>query len=125
MKSATANTLTNVGQCKIQKITNNSGTDIVIGLPLTSAETEKSNPIVSYSKDFVLLYVSGGETVIKNSSSDKVTLNRTYVDTDRKEEIYLQGYDLLMSRPTWLAPVANIGVLQDYDDDTNLSFFDP
>ena len=124
MKSATANTLTDADLFKMQKITKNCRANIV-RLPLTSAETEKSNPIVPYSKDFVLLHVSSGGTVIKNSSSDKVTLNRTYVDTDTKKETGLQGYDLLVVGTTWLVPITDIGVFQDYDTDTNLSFLDP
>ncbi len=114
MKTATATTtkatLTSVDQSKLCSVTNNSGTDIVVGSPLTTAETENSNPIVSYNKDFVILTTASGGTVIKDGGSDKVTLDRTHIDIKTNQPTYSKGYDLLISTSNWLTPIANIGI---------------
>ena len=95
---------------KLCKVTNNSGTDIVVGTPITSDETENTTPIVSVNKDFEILYTSSGDTVIKDSGTDSVTLDRTHLDATTKQPVYTKGYDLLISSSTWLTPIANIGV---------------
>lgn len=116
MKTATATAAPKVAlqdtpdPTKLCTVTNNSGADIVVGMPLTSAETENANPIVSYNKDFVIQYTASGGTVIKDGGTDKVTLNRTHLDTTTNQPAYSKGYDLLISSSNWLAPIANIGV---------------
>jgi hypothetical protein len=119
-------TATAIDQSKLQKIINNSGIDISVCMPLTTAETENSNAIISYNKDWVLLKTSNGGTVIKAGTSDTVTLDRTQIDSTTKKPVYVMNYDLIISNPTWLSPIANIGVIQDYDDSTDpeTDFFD-
>lgn len=105
--TATATATEPVKQCKV---TNSSGTDIVVGTPITSDETENTKPIVSFNKDFEILYTASGGTVIKNGSTDTVTLDRTHLDATTKQPVYSKGYDLLISSSTWLTPIANLGV---------------
>jgi hypothetical protein len=106
-----------VDQTKLCKVTNSCGTDIVVGLPLSSAESQSANSIVSYNKDFEILSVAGGGNTIKNGSSDTVTLDRTHQDPKTGKPVYSLGYDLLISTDNWLLPIANIGVVQQFMDD--------
>ncbi|MBE7171676.1 MAG: hypothetical protein INR73_13880 [Williamsia sp.] len=125
MKVAQTNTLTTdaVDKTKLQKVINKTGVDIAVGLPVDSSETELSSVVLSSNKDFELLNTASGGTTIKNGASDTVTLNRTYIDPKTKKPTYSMGYDLLISSSAWLTPLANIGVIQDFDDDMN-DFFD-
>jgi hypothetical protein len=105
-----------VDQTKQCKVTNSCGADVAVALPLSSAETQSANSIVSFNKDFEILPVAGGGTTIKNGSSDTVTLDRTHKDTNGKD-VYSLGYDLLISTSNWLVPIANFGVVQHFTAD--------
>jgi hypothetical protein len=118
-------TATTADPSKLQKIINNSGGDIVVSLPISSADSHSANSVVSSNGDWELLPVTKGGNTIKSADNDTVLLDRTYNDPDTGETAYSMGYDLLIGTPTWLVPIANIGVIQDYDDDDpSKTFFD-
>jgi hypothetical protein len=120
-----AATSTAADPSKLQKIINNSGGDISVLLPLASNESHSANSVVSFNGDMELLTVTKGGNTIKSADNDTVLLDRTIKDSDTGETNYEMGYDLLIGTPTWLVPVANIGVVQDYDDDDpSKTFFD-
>jgi hypothetical protein len=102
---------------KLQKIINNSGVDIVVSLPLSAGESASANSTVSSNGDVELLSVTKGGNTIKAADNDTVLLDRTYKDPDTGETAYEEGYDLLIGTPEWMVPIANIGVIHDYDDD--------
>lgn len=110
-------------QSKHQKIINNSGVDISVCLSLNPGETENSGAILSYNKDFVLLKTPLGNTVIKAGTSDMVMLDVTRINRSTNQPEYNLGYDLLITSPTWLSPIATIGVIQK-EDDTGNGFYD-
>lgn len=121
---AAASTATAVDPSKLQKVTNNSGVSVSLCLPLTSAETENTDAIISYNKDFVILKTANNGTVLASGVTDTVTLDRTYIDSNTKKPEYSTGYDLLANTSGWLVPVANIPVVQDWDDDKGVAFYD-
>jgi hypothetical protein len=121
-KSSQMTTLAAVDTSKICQITNSAGMDVVVGMPLTSAEVENSpNPKTAISGDFVILSLgSSGTTpsyVIKNGGSDTVTLDRTHKDSKTGKQVYSYGYDLLISTSDWYRPIDNIAVIQNFDPD--------
>lgn len=115
-------TLTAVDQTKICKVTNNTGSDIVVGLPVTTAESQNTGSTMSYNKDLEILAVSKGGNVIKAGDSDSVTLDRSHTDKSGTEH-YSKSYDMLLMGASWFTPIANIGIGQ--KEDQNLEGYYP
>jgi hypothetical protein len=108
---ATAETTTD--NSTLCSITNNSGIDIVVVMPLTTAETPDASSIVTFNKDLEIPKATGGGHVIKNATTDTITLNRTAPDPDTKEPFYETMYDLWPSTASWYCPLNNISVDRD------------
>src|SRR4051812_45102227 len=98
-------------QSKLCTITNNSGKDIVVALAISDDETASQDAVISANRQMEILKASAGSTVIKNGSSDTVTLDHNYKrGTD--ETGYVQNYDLIISDSNWLYPLADLPVVQ-------------
>jgi hypothetical protein len=98
-------------QSKLCSLTNNTGKDVVVALTISDDETASQNAIISASQQLEILKTSAGNTVIKNGSSDTVTLDHNYKE-GADETGYVQGYDLVVSDSTWLYPLADLAVVQ-------------
>ncbi|MBE7174029.1 MAG: hypothetical protein INR73_25875 [Williamsia sp.] len=98
---------------KLCSITNNSGVDIVITMPLTSDETPDAGSIVTFNKDVEIPQAAKGGNVITNGTTDSVTLNRTAPDPDTKEPFYETLYDLWPSTANWYCPINNVSAERD------------
>ena len=98
---------------KLCSISNNSGIDVVVVMPLTEGETPDTNSIVTYDKDLEIPAASLGGNAIKNGITDTVTLNRTVVDPDTEETIQEGLYDLWVSTADWYSPINNLSVERD------------
>lgn len=94
-------------QCNI---TNNSGWDVIVALAVNADEGNSSNAITAANGQLEILKTSGG-TVIKNGSSDLVTLDRSY-KPGSGESGAVPNYDLQACDSNWLYPVANLPVAQ-------------
>jgi len=98
-------------QSKLCSLTNNTGKDVVVALTISDDETASQNAVISASHQLEILKTSAGNTVIKNGSSDTVTLDHNYKE-GADETGYVQGYDLVVSDSTWLYPLADLAVVQ-------------
>src|SRR5215831_7165899 len=98
-------------QSKLCAITNNSGKDVVVAVAISDDETASQSAVISANQQVEILKTSAGNTVIKNGSSDTVTLDHTYKE-GADETGYVQDYDLLVSDSTWLYPLADLSVAQ-------------
>jgi hypothetical protein len=96
------------------KVTNNSGTSIVIMLPTTSTQTTDANGTMVYGQSLEVLTAVDGTTAVANNATETFVLDQTYTDPDTGDQDYSTIYDLLPSTANWYAPVANIGVMQSF-----------
>jgi len=98
-------------QSKLCTITNNSGQDAVVISTVAGGETTSQGAIVSFNQQLEILKTSSGNTVIKNGSSDTVTLDQAF-PTDTGGTQYAFAYDLIISDSNWLCPLARLLVMQ-------------
>jgi hypothetical protein len=98
-------------QDKLCSLTNNTGKDVVVALTISDDETASQDAVISANHQFEILKTSAGDTIIKNGSSDTVTLDHNYKD-GADETGYVQGYNLVISDSTWLYPLADLSVVQ-------------
>ena len=98
-------------QSKLCTITNNSGQDAVVISTVADGETTSQGAIVSFNQQLEILKTSSGNTVIKNGSSDTVTLDQAF-PTDTGGTQYAFAYDLIISDSNWLCPLARLLVMQ-------------
>lgn len=88
-------------------ITNNSGKDIVVALAIETDETTSPDAIEAFSGQLEILITSDSSTVIKNSNTGTVTLNRSYVTNGNG---YVHDYNLVLSDKDWIYPLAALPV---------------
>lgn len=89
------------------KITNNSGTAVVILDAYDSAtNTANKSPATGYQQNLKALALSGGGTTLADGASDSVTLNDTRQSKGQTLPNYL--YQLLISKPQGLFPVMDV-----------------
>ncbi len=98
-------------QSKQCVITNNSGKDIVIALSINADEGSSSNAITAANGQLEILKTSSGSTVIKNGSSDTITLDRSY-NLRSGETGYVLNYDLQICDSNWMNPITHLLVTQ-------------
>src|SRR4051812_22408571 len=98
-------------QTKLCAIINNSGKDIVVAMAINDDETSSEDAVLSANQQMEILKTSAGVTLIKNSSSDTVTLDHNY-KPGSDESGYVQGYNLVVSESNWLYPLADLPVQQ-------------
>src|SRR5215831_8310879 len=98
-------------QSRLCAITNNSGKDVVVAITINDDETSSQGAVLSANQQIEILKTSAGGTLIKNSSSDTVTLDHNYKQ-DSDESGYVQGYNLVVSESNWLYPLADLPVEQ-------------
>ncbi len=101
-------------QCQI---INNSGYDVVIALAKSTGESSSSNAITAANGQLEILKTSSAGSVIKNGSSDTITLDRSY-SQDSGESGYVPYYDLQICDSNWLYPIAHLPVTQQTDNGT-------
>lgn len=98
------------------KVTNSTTAPIVILLPTVSSQTQDANATVVYGQQQEILKAVDGSTKIAVSATKTFLLDQTYVDPDSGKTEYSTIYDLLPSTADWYSPVANLGVMQSFDD---------
>jgi hypothetical protein len=98
------------------KIKNSTMTPISILLPTTSSESADANGTMVYGESLEMLTSVDGDTAIPASSTKTFVLDQSYTDPHTGKPAYSTIYDLLPSTSTWLMPVANLGVMQSFDD---------
>ena len=98
-------------QSKLCTITNNSGQDAVVTLTVANGETNSQDAIISLDQQTEILKTSSGNTIIRNGSSDTVTLDHNY-KPPAEQTGYVQNYDLVISDSNWLCPLAPLRVVQ-------------
>src|SRR5215831_8239653 len=98
-------------QTKLCSLTNNTGKDVVVALMISDDETASQGSVISDNHQLEILKTSTGNTVIKNGSSDTVTLDHNYTD-GADESGYVQNYDLIVSDCNWLYPLADLSIIQ-------------
>jgi len=106
-------------QTKLCSLTNDSGKDIVVALTISDDETAGLDAIIAANKRIEILKTSAGNTIIKNGSSDTVTLDHNYKE-GADETGYVQDYNLLVSDSTWLYPLADLPVVQQGSNGSSL-----
>jgi hypothetical protein len=92
------------------QITNSTLSPIVILIPSTG--TPDANGTLVYGEDRDLLTAVDGSTSIPASATKTFVLDQTFVDSSTGHSEYNNLYDLLPSTANWLAPVANMTVMQ-------------
>ena len=95
------------------KITNNSGTAVVILDAYDSAtNTANKSPATGYEQNLKALPLAGGGTTLANGASDAVTLNDTRQSKGQTLPNYL--YQLLISKAQGLFPVMDVSEALDF-----------
>lgn len=99
------------------QVTNNSGQPIAVLDAYTSATNVANNsPAKGYQQTLKILPFASGDQTLADGSSGTVTLNDTRESGGKTLPNYL--YQLLISQPTGLFPVMNVGEALDFTDFT-------
>ncbi len=99
------------------KVVNNSSKAVVVLDAYQSATTVPAHSTATgYQQELKALPLSTGGTVLAAGASATVTLNDTYVSNGQTKPSYI--YQLLVSEPAGLFPVANVGEVIDFTTET-------
>ena len=97
-------------------ITNSTPASITVLLPTLSAQTQDANGTLVYDQNLEVLSSVDGAKSIPVSTAKTFVLDQSYTDPDTGQPAYSTIYDLLPSTANWYSPVANLGVMQSFDD---------
>ena len=99
------------------KVVNNSSKAVVVLDAYQSATTVPAySTATGYQQQLKALPLSTGGTVLAAGATATVTLNDTYVSGGQTKPSYI--YQLLVSQPAGLFPVANVGEVIDFTTET-------
>ncbi len=99
------------------KVVNNSSKSVVVLDAYQSATTVPAySTATGYQQQLKALPLSTGGTVLAPGATATVTLNDTYVSNGQTKQSLI--YQLLMSQPAGLFPVANVGEVIDFATST-------
>ena len=99
------------------KVVNNSSKAVVVLDAYQSATTVPAySTATGYQQQLKALPLSTGGTVLAAGATATVTLNDTYVSNGQTKPSYI--YQLLVSQPAGLFPVANVGEVIDFTTET-------
>jgi len=98
------------------QITNSTKTPVSILLPTTSSQAADANGTMVYGESLEMVTSVDGAAAIPVSATKTFVLDQTFTDPGTGQPAYSTVYDLLPSTSDWLMPVANLGVIQSFDD---------
>lgn len=98
-------------------LTNQSGVSAVVLIPtLSDAQSDDAGTKV-WGQDLELLTSTAGTPVVANGATGTFVLDQYFTDPNTGKKTYSTIYNLLVSDARWYAPLANLGVMQNFEQD--------
>jgi hypothetical protein len=97
-------------------ITNSAGIPLALIIPTISTQTTDGNGTMVYGQSLELLTAIDGGTDIPDGATKTFVLDQTYLDPKTGKNEYSTIYNLLPATASWFSPVANLSVMQTFDN---------